>query len=165
MITIRAILGGIFLFLGRELNFLFAAGMAALVALRLNPVLPAAWPAWADTAVLITLAVIAAAIPFIHERAGYVVSGALAGGYFLSEYFAPGGVGFPILPLIVGAGIGGTVMGIFTDWALMLVTSLIGSFFIMDLFTFDRMTETLVSGGLFIVGALTQVIVRRMQQK
>jgi hypothetical protein len=165
MITIRAILGGIFLFLGRELNFLFAAGMAALVALRLNPVLPGTWPAWADTAVLVTLAVIAAVIPFIHERTGYVVSGALAGGYFLSEYFAPGGAGFPILPLIVGAGIGGAVMGIFTDWALMLVTSLIGSFFIMDLFTFDRMTETLVSGGLFIVGALTQVIVRRMQQK
>lgn len=165
MVTIRAVLGGIVLFLGLDLNFLFAGGMATLLALRIAPVLPAGWPAWAPTAFIVTLAVIAMAIPFIHERTGYVVTGIITGGYFLSEYFAPGGFGLPLLPFIVGAGIGGAILGVFKEWALMLVTSLVGVYYFMDLFNFNRMTEMLVSGGLFLAGALTQVILRRMQQR
>ena len=36
----RGVIGGILLFLGRELNFLLAAAMAAFIALRLTPLLP-----------------------------------------------------------------------------------------------------------------------------
>ncbi len=163
--TIRAVFGGIVLFLGRDLNFLFAGGMMTLLTLRLLPILPGTWPQWSDTALMITLALIVAVIPFINERAGYVVSGILAGGYFVADYFVPGFTSIPLLPFIVGAAFGGILLGVFADWALMIITSLIGSFYVMDLFSFDRMTEMIVSGGLFIAGALTQVILRRLQQK
>ncbi len=166
MITIRAILGGVFLFLGRELNFLFAGGMAALIAFRVLPLLPDAWPPWADYAFVIGLGAAAAAAPAINERFGYAVSGFLGGGYFMAEYFAPGVAAIPILHFAVGSVIGGVLMGIFTDWALMVISSIIGAFFVVDLFTFrSPELKTMASGGLFMAGALTQVIIRRMQQQ
>ena len=85
MILIRGALGGILLFLGRELNFLFAGGFAAMLALRVVHLLPSTWPAWGNIAFIIAMAAIAAAIPAINERAGYVVSGFLAGGFFLAD--------------------------------------------------------------------------------
>jgi hypothetical protein len=164
MTVIRGVIAGILLFLGRELNFLFAAAMAALIGLRLTSLLPPQWPAWTDYAFMGVLAIIAAAIPFINERAGYFLSGFLAGGYFLIEYYEPGVLTFPLLPFIVGAVIGSIIIGIFTEWALMVVSCLIGAYYVTNLFTLSSTAEILVGSGLFIIGALTQVILMRMQK-
>ena len=82
MLIVRGIIGGILLFLGRELNFIFAGAMAGLIGFRLTPLLPAAWPAWADAAFMITLGLLAAILVLLNERFGYVLSGFLAGGFF-----------------------------------------------------------------------------------
>jgi len=165
MNNIRGILGIVFLFLGREVNFLFAGGMASLIAYRMSPHLPAAWPTWEVFAVILGVGLIAAATPLINERFGYVVSGILGGGYFMSEYFAPGVATLPILPFIVGAFIGGVVMGIFTEWALMIISSMVGAYFVTNFFILSPDMAMVLTGGLFLAGALTQVIIRRMQQK
>jgi len=164
MIIVRGAIGGILAFLGRELNFLFAGGFAAMIALRVVPLLPSSWPAWGNIAFVAGIALIAAAIPSINERAGYVVSGVLAGGFFLADYYVPGFIAIPILPFLVGGAVGGIVMGVLTEWALMIVSSLIGSIYVMDLFTLSRSLELMLTGGLFLAGALTQVLMRRMQQ-
>jgi hypothetical protein len=166
MITIRAILGGILLFLGRELNFLFAGGMAALIAFRVSPSLPAHWPAWSDMAVILGVGAIAAGATFLNERGGYALSGFLGGGYLFVEYFAPGASNIPLIPFIVGSGLGAALMAFFNEWAMMIISSIIGSYFVVDLFTFPSVeAKMMVSGGLFLAGALTQVIIRRIQQK
>jgi hypothetical protein len=116
-------------------------------------------------AFILSLGLLAAAIPFINERAGYAVSGALGGGYFMVEYFAPGAAALPLLPFIVGAGIGGIVMGVFTDWALMIISSMVGAYFVSGLFALSLDLKMMISGGLFLAGGLTQVILRRMQQQ
>jgi len=164
MPVIKGVIAGILLFLGRELNFLFAAAMAGLIGLRLTPLLPPQWPGWTDYAFIGALALIAAAITLINERVGYFLSGLLAGGYFLVEYYEPGVLTFPLLPFIVGAMIGSIVLGIFTEWALMVVSSLIGAYYVTNLFTLSPTAEILVGSGLFIIGALTQVILMRMQK-
>ncbi len=164
MILIRGALGGILLFLGRELNFLFAGGFAAMLALRVVPLLPSTWPAWGNIAFIIAMAAIAAAIPAINERAGYVVSGFLAGGFFLADYYVPGFIAIPILPFLVGGAVGGLVMGFLTEWALMIVSSLIGSIYVMELFTFRADLKLMITGGLFLAGALTQVLTWRAQK-
>ena len=160
----RAVIGGILLFLGRELNFLFAAAMAALIGFRLTPLLPALWPGWYDYVLILGLAVIAAAITIINERVGYFLSGFLAGSYFLVEYYAPGILTLPILPFLVGGAIGSLIIGIFTEWALMIVSCLIGAYYVTNLFTLSPTAEILVGSGLFIIGALTQAIIMRMQK-
>lgn len=163
MQVMRAVIGGVFLFLGRELNFFFAAAMAALIGLRLTPLLPPQWPAWSDYVFMLGLALIAAAISIRRERIGYFLSGFLVGGYFLVEYYEPGVLTLPALPFIVGGVIGAIVIGIFTDWALMIVSCLVGAYFLTGLFNLSPTAELLVGGGLFVIGALTQVIMRQMQ--
>ena len=164
MILIRGALGGILLFLGRELNFLFAGGFAAMIALRVVPLLPSSWPAWGDIAFIVGMAAIAAAIPAINERAGYVVSGILAGGFYLADYYVPGFIAIPILPFLVGGAVGGIIMGLLKEWSLMIVSSLVGAIYVMDLFTFRRDLELMLTGLLFFVGALTQVLIWRAQK-
>lgn len=164
MLIARGVLGGILLFLGRELNFLLAGGMAALIGFRLTPLLPAQWPGWSEYAFMGGLGLIAAALTIMNERVGYFLSGFLVGGYFLVEYYAPGMLTLPLLLFVIGGVIGSLVMGIFTEWALMIVSCLIGVYFVMDLFTLSPTAETLVSAGLFIVGALTQALIMRMQK-
>lgn len=164
MLIIRGVIGGILLFLGRELNFLFAAAMAALLSFRLLPRLPAAWPSWADIAFVITMALIAAVIALINERVGYFLSGFLAGGFFLIEYFAPNQPTVPLMPFIAGAVIGSLILGLLTEWAMILVSSAIGAYYMLNLFVMHPTAEILVGAGLFVIGALTQVIIMQSQK-
>jgi hypothetical protein len=161
----RAVISGILLFLGHELNFLFAGAMAGLIGFRLTPLLPPHWPNWYDYVLIFGLAIIAAAIPFINPRFGYVLSGFLAGGYFMVEYYEPGLLTLPLLPFLLGAVLGSVIMGVFTEWALIVVSCLFGAFYVTQSFALSPNAEILVGSGLFIIGALTQVLIRRMQKE
>jgi hypothetical protein len=163
MQVIRAIVGAVFLALGRELNFFFAAAMAGLVGLRLTPLLPQEWPNWTEYAFILGLAVAAAGIVIARERLGYFISGFLVGSYFLVEYYEPGVLTLPLLPFLVGGVIGTVIIGIFTEWALMVVSCLVGAYFLTNVFTLSPTAKLLVGSGLFIIGALTQVSLRQMQ--
>jgi len=46
----------------------------------------------------------------------------------------------------------------------MIISSLVGAYFIIDLFTLRPEVEMMISGALFMVGALVQVILWRMQR-
>jgi hypothetical protein len=161
---VRGVFGAILLFLGRELNFVFAGGFAVLFAFRVLPLLPNSWPAWGDTAFIIGIGLLVAAIALTNKRFGYYVSGFLGGGYFLVEYFAPGGSNIPLIPFFVGSVIGAFIMGLLNEWALMIISSIVGAYFIADLFILRRDVEMMISGGLFLIGALVQVILWRMQK-
>lgn len=165
MLVVRGIVGAIILFLGRELNFIFAAGMAALISFRLVPNLPAAWPSWADTGFIAAMALLAAALVLINERAGYFISGFLAGGFILVEYFAPGVLAIPILPFFVGGVIGSLILGVFTEWALIVVSSVIGAIYLTGMFRMAETPRTLLTAGLVIIGALIQVLIMRAQKQ
>jgi hypothetical protein len=165
MLIVRGVIGGILLFLGHELNFLFAGAMAALLGFRLTPLLPTQWPGWADYVFIIGLGVIAAVAVLLNERAGYFISGFLAGGLLLVEYFAPDTLTVPWLIFVIGGIIGALVIGVFTDWALILVTSAIGAAYLLNLFVLNQTLEILIGAGLFIVGALTQVIIMQSQRQ
>src|SRR5215211_3094571 len=165
MLTIRGVIGAILLFLGHELNFVFAGAMAALIGFRLTPLLPSQWPAWSDAAFMITLALIAAILCLINERAGYFVSGSLAGGFLLVEYFAPGVLTLPLLPFVIGGVIGALILGMLTEWALILVSAGIGAAYILNLFVMNPTAEILIGAGLFIVGTLVQVAVMQAQKR
>ncbi len=165
MLIVRGVIGGILLFLGHELNFLFAGAMAALLGLRLTWLLPPGWPVWADYAFVIALGVIAAVVVLLNERVGYFISGFLAGGLLLVEYWAPDTMTVPWLPFVIGGVIGALVIGLFTDWALILVTAAIGAAYLLNLFVLNPTLEILIGAGLFIVGALTQVIIMQSQRQ
>lgn len=163
-LVLRGVIGAVLLFLGRELNFLFAAAMAILWAFRIAPQLPDAWPTWGLWAFVITLALVAAIIALINERLGYFLSGFLAGSFFLVEYYAPGASTVPILPFIIGGVIGSLILGLLTEWAMILVSSAIGAAYVLNMFRLNPTAEILVGAGLFVVGALVQVITMQAQK-
>jgi hypothetical protein len=160
----KVIIGAVVLFLGRELHFLFAAAMATLIGFRLTPLLPSQWPAWYGYGFIALLALLAAVVPVINQRAGYFVSGFLAGGYLLVEYYAPGILTLPLLPFLVGGFVGSLILGIFTEWALMILSSVIGAYYVGSYFALPWTTQILVTSGLFVIGALTQVILWYMEK-
>lgn len=164
MNLIRGIVGGIVLFLGRELTFLFAGGITMLFAIRVAPLLPARWPAWSPTAFIIGLGIIAAAIALINRRAGYVVSGFVAGGYFLSEYYAPGIAAVPLLPFVVGSVLGALILGFLAEWGMIVISSIVGAIYLTSLFNIVGTARTLLTAGLVVIGAVIQVIIMRMQK-
>jgi hypothetical protein len=160
----RGVIGAILLLLGRELNFLFAAVMAAFIAIRLAPGLPSQWPGYYTYIFIGLLALVAAIVALINKRAGYFLSGFLAGGYFIAEYLAPGASTLPLLPFI-GAGIlGSLILGLLTEWAMIFISSAVGAYYVTTLFVFPSMTKILVGAGLFLIGSITQVIIMRMQK-
>jgi len=165
MVILRGVAGAIMLFLGRELSFLFSAAMAAFLGFRLVPLLPAQWPAWSDNAFVIALAILAAIATLLNERAGYFVCGFLVGGYVLTEYYAPGVLAIPILPFIVGSVLGALIIGILTEWAMIVVSCLVGVYFVTGIMTLAPTPKTLVGAGLFIIGALIQAIIMRAQKQ
>jgi hypothetical protein len=165
MLVLRGIIGGIFLFLGRELNFLFAGAMAGLTALRLTPLIPFNWPQWSDYAFIAIIVLLAVGITLKKEPIGYYLSGFLVGSGFLMEYFEPGVLTLPLLPFIVGGVIGSLLVGIFTEWALVILSCLVGAYFLTGLFTLSDIAKLLFGAGLFVIGAITQVILMRMQKE
>lgn len=164
MLIARGVIGGILLFLGRELNFLLAAAMAALLSFRLLPFLPPQWPGWYDYILIFGLAVLAGAIPLINRRAGFFVSGFIAGGTFLVEYSAPDGVTFLLIPFLAGGLLGSLVLGIFTEWAMIIISCFIGAYYVTNMFTLAYIPQMLTGSGLFIVGALIQAFLMRQEQ-
>ena len=164
MPIVRAIIGGVFLFLGRELNFFFAAVMAAFLGLRLTPLLPLQWPVWSHYVFIAGLALLAAAITIVKKRAGYALSGFLIGASVLVEYFEPGVLTLPILPFLFGGILGALIFGFLTEWALMVVSCLVGAYILTNWFVLPPNAKILVGSGLFIIGAVTQAIIRHMQK-
>lgn len=160
----RGVIGGILLFLGRELNFLLAAAMAAFLGLRLTPLLPLQWPDWSDYVFILALGAIAAGVTIANERVGYFLSGFLVGASFLVEYYEPGVLTLHLLPFLVGGALGSIILGVFTEWALMIISSLVGAYYVTNIFNLDPTAEILVGAGLFLIGGLTQVVLWRMQK-
>ena len=161
---IQGAAGVIILILGRELSFLFSAAMAAFLGYRLTPFLPSAWPSWSENALVLGLAIIAAILTSLDKRAGYYVSGFLIGGYVFNELYAPNRLLVPVLPFLVGSVLGAVLIGLFTEWAMILVSTLIGTYIIYGILPLFGTAKTLASAGIFIVGALVQVILFQMQK-
>lgn len=165
MLIIRGVIGGIVLFLGRELNFLFAGAMAFLIGVRLTPLLPSRWPDWTEWAFMIGLGVLAALLTFVDNRGGFVLSGFLAGGYVAAEWYTPNMLIIPVIPFILGGVFGALILGIFTDWALIVISSLIGGYYLTSLFRLAPTPKVLITAGLIIIGAVTQAIIMRQQKQ
>ena len=162
--AIRGVAGVVILLLGRELSFLFSAAMAVFIGIRLTPLLPASWPAWGDLAFLAVTGLLGAALTLIDKRTGYYVCGFLIGGFIFNEIYAPGILAIPVLPFVVGSVLGAVTIGLLGEWGVIVVACLIGTYLIYGVLPLAGTAKTLASAGIFVVGALAQVILYQMQK-
>jgi len=164
LVALRGATGVVILFLGRELSFLFAGAMAALIGTRLTYLLPATWPSWAEPAFLAALAVIAAVLTLLDKKISHYVTGFLVGGFLLSEFYAPGSPTIPVLPFFVGSVLGSVSIGLLGEWGMILISCLVGTYLIYGVLPLIGITKTLATAGVFVVGAIAQVIIFQMQK-
>ncbi|GAB4434250.1 MAG: hypothetical protein Kow002_21340 [Anaerolineales bacterium] len=168
--TIKTVFGGIMLFGGRSLHWAFAAGLGYLVAQHFTIQITSA-PPWALLAVNLLVALLALLPAIVWEESSYFTTGFLFGGYILMTYgnmlsiafFGQGLRGPDWLIFIIGALIGMLLIGFAKEWGIMFATAATGAFLFSDVFNTDPLTQSMLTGGLFVLGGLAQVLLLRFE--
>jgi len=171
---IKAVFAGTMLFLGRDLDWIFAVGLGALVGLKMTTLLAPDSPMWMSITLVALVAVISVLPYLVYPESKFIVTGFLFGGYALSEYgniplnafFNTSLRGSTWLIFFVGAVLGAVALGLTKEWGMMFATALVGAFLVVSLFPqFTPITAFLVAGGLFIVGGLVQIVILNYEKK
>lgn len=169
----KGIFGGLMLFLGRDIDWLFSLGLGLLVGLKMTSLLAADSPQWMFILLVVAAGAISVSPYLVYPEARFILTGLLFGGYLLSEYgsdllttfFGTGLSGSTWMIFFVGAVIGAAVLGVAGEWGIMFATALAGAFLISDIFTsLSPVARYLVAGGLFITGGIAQAIIMRVEK-
>ena len=169
----KGVFGGLMLFLGRDMDWLFSLGLGLLVGLKMTTLLAADSPVWMFYLLIIAIGLISVLPYLVYPEASFLVTGFLFGGYLLSEYgsnlletfFGVGLFGSPWMIFIVGAVIGSVVLALAREWGIMFATALAGAFLISDIFTIlSPVAKYLAAGGLFITGGIVQAVIMRIEK-
>ena len=170
---VKGVFGGLMLFLGRDLGWLFSLGLGLLVGFKLTTLLDADSPPWMFILLVLAVGVISVLPYLVYPESSHYVTGFFFGGYLLSEYgsgllttfFGVGLSGSTWMIFIVGAVIGAVVLGLAGEWGIMFGTALAGAFLISDLFpNLSPLAKYLVAGGLFLTGGIIQAIIMRVEK-
>ncbi len=151
--------GVVLLLLGRQLFWLFVGIMGFFVGFDLASL----HLADQSRVVILTIAILAGVagivIALLLQRVAFGVAGFLAGGYFFATTAADLGwitsSGYEAVFLL--GGVVGAVAAIFlTDWALIILSSLVGAAMIIDAVPMEPTFEIVIFLVLAVVGAIVQ---------
>ena len=169
----KGVFGGLMLFLGRDMDWLFSLGLGLLVGLKLTTLLDPTSPQWMFILVVVAVGAISVLPYLVYPEARFFVIGFLFGGFLLSEYgsdllqafFGVGLTGSTWMVFIVGAVVGAALLSFSQEWGVMFATAMAGAFLISDIFTgLTPVAKYLVAGGLFLVGSIIQAIIMRIEK-
>ncbi|NLG73819.1 MAG: DUF4203 domain-containing protein [Chloroflexi bacterium] len=156
---INLLAGALLLLTGRRLFWLFVAAVGAVVAFTF------ASQTFSDLApiILIVIALIAALIgavlALILQRLAAGFAGFLAGGYIatgLLNFIGFNVEGSSWLPFLLGGIIGGVLVLVLFDWALIVLSSLVGAILITQNAALSQTAATLLLLVLILVGIAVQ---------
>lgn len=168
----KGVFGGLMLFLGRDMDWLFSLGMGFLVGLKLAPLLAADSSPWMFYLLVAAICAVSVLPYLIYPESRFIITGFLFGGFLLSEYgsnvlsaFLGTGLSGPIWTIfIVGGVVGAFLLGLAKEWGLMVASALVGAFLISDIFTnFQPIARYLVAGGLFLAGTIIQAVILQFE--
>lgn len=167
MDSVRIVLGGALLVLGRRLFWLFVAAIGFLTGLRFAAGLFGDQSEWLGVVLGVILGVAGAGLAVLFQRLAIGVAGFLAGAYVLLsvlEIFGLEGSTWTLVALLAG-GIGGAVlMYIIFDWALIVLSSIAGANLVLE----GLQPETISMVWLLVLvglGIIIQAAIRRREQR
>jgi hypothetical protein len=170
---VRGVFGGLMLFLGRDMDWLFSLGMGLLVGLKLTTLLEENTPNWMFFLVIAAAGAISILPYLVYPESRFILTGFLFGGFLLSEYgsdlvrafFGTGLSGSNWIIFIVGAVLGAVILGLTGEWGIMFATAMVGAFLISDIFTgLSPVAKYLAAGGLFLAGSIIQAVIMRIEK-
>lgn len=166
----KGVFGGLMLFLGRDMDWLFSLGLGLLVGLKMTPFLSAGSPPWMFYLLIAAVCSISVLPYLVYPDSSYLVTGFLFGGFLLSEYasdlmmafFGTGLSGSIWMIFFVGAVVGAFIVALTKEGGIMFATALTGALLVSDIFTgYTPIARYLIAGGLFLAGMIIQAIILR----
>lgn len=149
--------GAVLLLLGRKLFWLFVAIAGFYLGFELARAFAAGEPAWLVWVIAIGAGLIGAVLAMLLQRVGFALGGFYAGGYIALlavERFAPGATGVPAF--ILGGVIGAVLAALLMDWAIIVLSCLLGAALIVPVLGLQPLGSTLAYAGLVAVGIIVQ---------
>ena len=159
MFILNFIIGLMLLFFGRKLFWLFVAAVGFVLGFTYGPEILNLEPSLASLIAGIIAGIIGGLLAVFLKKAAIALAGFAGGGYlavtFLKYIQVETELSFWII-YVIGGIIGAVVFLLIFEWALIALSSLIGSSFILQPFTLAAGVEALLFFAVAIVGILAQ---------
>ena len=152
---LNVIIGMLLLFIGRRLFWLFVACVGFASGYHYAQQI---WAIHSPVLILIlsiAIGALGAIIAILFQKAAILIAGFAAGGYLVLRLFNQF-AGLPAqlvwLPYIIGGIIGAIILFFVFDWALIVLSTLTGTTFIVQMVAFNPLVEIALFLALVIVG-------------
>jgi hypothetical protein len=156
---VGALIGVVVLFFGRKLFWLCVAAVGFLAGVELAPHLVHEPSPLLMLAVALVLGLLGALLAFVLQKIAIAVVGFLAGGKLagaIAAAFFVHHAEYSTIVFVVGGILGAILILVVFDWALIVVSSLIGAHLIQNAIVLPPSGSTIVFLGLAVIGILVQ---------
>jgi len=151
------VLGLTMLVFGRKLFWLFVAIVGFLVGMEFTDLLLVDQPIWAKLLGGLGAGLLGALLAIFVQRIAFIIAGFFAGAYFALMLAHPLGVeGAGLLLAVAGGAIGAIVAAMLMDWAIIVLSCLVGAGAIVFRLGLRDVNTAIVFLVLVIVGILVQ---------
>jgi hypothetical protein len=159
MAIIRIVIGGIVLFTGRSLYWVFVGAAGFVLGLNLTARYLSNQPEWLVIVLALGVGVIGAVLALFLQSLAVGLAGFVIGGYVLTTLLLIFNLNFgrsETLIYIIGGIVGAVLVLALFDWALIVLSSLAGATLIVRSLTMAPIIGILLFVGLVILGIAAQ---------
>jgi hypothetical protein len=160
VLVLRIVVGAGLLLLGRQLYWLFVAGVGFVAAIGLVSRLAEVQSPWLLLVIALAAGVVGALLAVWLQKAAIGLAGFLAGGYVVLALVDLAGFELPVLSWVLalmGAVIGVVVILVVFDWGLVILSSLAGAGAILRALNLARPMAAVAFLTLVAMGVAVQV--------
>lgn len=165
---INLLVGGLLLVLGRKLFWLFVAASGFVAGVYVAARVLEVRPEWLVLVIGLVLGVVGAVAAILIQRIAIGLAGFLAGAYVAlvaaAAFGLDKGLGFWVA-VVVGGVIGAVLVAVVFDWALILLSSLVGASTIMEAVHLQNPYAWIGVLVLLVIGVLVQAGIKRGEGK
>jgi Domain of unknown function (DUF4203) len=157
---VEALIGVLILLFGRKLFWLCVAAVGFLAGIEVAPHLVTEPSPLLQLAIALVLGLLGALLAFLLQKIAIAVLGFLAGGKLagaIAAAFFVHYAQYSTVIFVVGGLIGALLLLALFDWALIVVSSLIGAHLIQSAIVLPPSGSTIVFLGLTVIGIIVQV--------
>jgi hypothetical protein len=154
---LKIVIGLIVLVFGRKIFWLSVAIMGFLVGMEFSSMLLADQPTWVMFLVGLGVGLLGALLATLFQRVAFAFAGFFAGAYLALMVAHPLGIGGnSVLLPIVGGVIGAIVAALLMDWAIIVLSCLVGAGVVVHQLHLGNAKGAIVFVVLVIIGILIQ---------
>jgi hypothetical protein len=151
------ILGLTLLVFGRKLFWLFVAIAGFLFGIQFGSLLLLDHPQWVRLLVALGAGFLGALLGILAQRVAFALAGFYGGAYLAliaAQWFGPVGVSVPLF--IVGGVVGAIIATLIMDWAIIVISSLVGAGAVVEASALGQRVSIIVFVVLATAGILVQ---------